>query len=366
MRKILFWLVCFVAPAVAEPRWSEQRAKTWYAEQPWLVGANYLPATAINQLEMWQPETFDPRRIDQELAWAEALGMNTMRVFLHDLLWQDPEGFSQRLNTFLNLCSQHKIRPTLVLFDSVWDPLPRPGRQRAPRPGVHNSGWVQSPGVPALRNPDEWPRLEAYVKGVVGTFQKDPRILAWDVWNEPDNTNDGSYKQTEARDKSQLVLALLPQVFAWAREANPTQPLTSGVWNGDWSSNARLKAMERTQLALSDVVSFHSYDPPAEFEKRLGWLTRYRRPILCTEYMARGRNSTFQGILPLCKRYRVGAYNWGLVAGKAQTHLPWDSWQKPYVNREPALWFHEVFRSDGRPYRPAEVEFIKRILAPQS
>jgi hypothetical protein len=353
-------MLTHAGPVLAGEKWSEQKANAWYQKQPWLVGSNYIPATAINELEMWQADTFDPQRIDTELGWAQSLGMNTMRVFLHDLLWQqDREGFKRRLDTFLGICEKHKIKPMLVLFDSCWDPNPVLGKQRAPRPGVHNSGWLQSPGRKALEEPDEYPRLEAYVKGVVGAFALDSRILAWDIWNEPDNTNNSSYG--DARVKVELALALLPQAFAWAREANPQQPLTSGPWKGDWSSTSKMDAMDRMQIYLSDIVSFHNYDAAEEFEKRINWLTRFRRPILCTEYMARGNKSTFQGSLPIAKKYKVAAINWGLVAGKTQTYLPWDSWQHPYTDREPAIWFHEVFRTDGSPYRADEVEFIKEI-----
>jgi hypothetical protein len=261
----------------------------------------------------------------------------------------------------LRICEKHNIKPMLVLFDSCWDPNPVLGKQRAPRPGVHNSGWLQSPGARALADPAEYPRLEAYVKGVVGAFARDSRILAWDVWNEPDNMNNGSYAKLEPKNKVELVLALLPQAFAWAREAGPQQPLTSGVWKGDWSSTEQMGAMERTQLYLSDVISFHNYDAPQEFERRVKWLTPYSRPILCTEYMARGNKSTFEGVLPVAKQYKVAAINWGLVAGKTQTYLPWDSWEHPYTDREPAIWFHEVFRTDGTPYRAEETELIKRI-----
>lgn len=344
-------------------RWSEKTSKEWYAQQPWLVGSNYIPATAINELEMWQAATFDPKRIDEELGWAQSLGLDTMRVFLHDLLWkQDPEGFKKRINVFLDIAQRHKIRPIFVLFDSCWDPNPKLGKQRAPRPGVHNSGWVQSPGADALKDPAEYPRLEAYVKGVVGAFATDKRILAWDVWNEPDNTNEGSYANLEPSNKVDLVMELLPRVFDWAREAGATQPLTSGVWHGDWSSLDKLGPMEKIQLAFSDVISFHSYDPPDEFEKRVVSLQQYQRPILCTEYMARGNGSTFQGTLPLAKKYHVAAINWGLVAGKTQTYLPWDSWKNPYTNREPAVWFHEIFRTNGQPYRQDEVDFIRAII----
>jgi len=137
--------------------------------------------------------------------------------------------------------------------------------------------------------------------------------------------------------------------------------LTSGVWKGGWPSADKLDAMEKIQIEMSDVISFHSYDKPEEFEKRSLWLQPYHRPILCTEYMARGNGSTFQGSLPIAKKYHVAAINWGLVAGKTQTYLPWDSWKHPYTDREPEVWFHEIFRTDGTPYRKDEADFIRSI-----
>ena len=363
------WSTCTLAAPPVTQRWSEKSANEWYSKQPWLVGSNYIPASAINELEMWQPDTFDPKRIDVELGWAESIGLNTMRVFLHDLLWQqDAAGFKKRIEIFLQIADKHHIKPLFVLFDSCWDPNPYLGKQHEPRPGVHNSGWVQSPGAKALEDSSQYPRLEAYVKGVVGAFAKDPRVLGWDVWNEPDNTNQGSYGELDAKNKVALVLMLLPKVFDWARETHPTQPLTSGVWKGGWSSPEKLDATEKIQIEMSDVISFHSYDKPEEFEKRIAWLQPYHRPIICTEYMARGNGSTFQGSLPIAKKYQVAAINWGLVAGKTQTYLPWDSWKHPYTDREPAVWFHEIFRTDGSPYRKEEVDLIRALTAspPQS
>jgi len=343
-------------------RWSEKQAADWYVKQPWLVGSNYIPANAINELEMWQSDTFDPKRIDLELGWAEAIGLNTMRVFLHDLPWQqDAAGFQKRIETFLQIAAKHHIKPLFVLFDSCWDPEPHLGKQHAPKPGVHNSGWVQSPGAKALQDPSQYPRLEGYVKGVVGAFAKDDRILGWDVWNEPDNGNGGSYKDLEPKNKNELVVALLPKAFAWARAAHPTQPLTSGVWKDDWSVPEKLGPGAKIQIDTSDVISFHSYDKPEVFEKRILSLQQYHRPLICTEYMARGNGSTFQGSLPIAKKYNVGAINWGLVAGKTQTYLPWDSWEHPYTDREPSVWFHEIFRTDGKPYSAEETELIKKL-----
>ncbi len=364
---LLFSTICFGQTT----RWTAAQANAWYAKEPFLVGANYAPANAINELEMWQADTFDPKTIDAELALAESLGMNTMRVFLHDLLWQDPAGFTKRLDQFLGICANHKIRPMLVLFDSCWDPHPKPGKQRDPQPGIHNSGWLQSPGADALTDVSQYPRLETYVKGVVGAFKNDRRILAWDTWNEPDNTNGNSYGKnnlkTELPDdrKVAIVEQLLPDVFRWCREAGATQPITSGPWiiggSHDWSNPAKWTPTEKVQFEQSDIITFHQYADAAALEKIIPVLQKMGRPVICTEYMARGVDSKFQTHLPIAKTAKVGMMNWGFVAGKTQTFLPWDSWQKPYVNgREPAVWFHEVYKQDRTPYDPAETAAIKK------
>ncbi len=345
-------------------RWTEAQANAWYAQQPWLVGANYIPRDAINQLEMWQAATFNPEEIDQELGWAQAIGMNTMRVFLHDLLWQqDPKGFQQRIDTFLAIAARHHIRPVFVIFDSCWDPSPKLGPQRPPIPGVHNSGWVQSPGMAALRDPGQYLRLEAYVKGVVGAFANDPRILAWDLWNEPDN-GDADYQTANAgQSKRKLVAKLLPQVFDWARSQHPIQPLTSGLFYGDWDDLSTLQPVPKIQLTQSDVISFHNYGWPEDFEKHVVELEKYHRPLLCTEYMARSAGSTFDTILPIAMKDHVAAINWGLVNGRTQTNFPWDSWQRPYVLMQPTVWFHDIFYPDGKPYRQHEVDLIRRLTS---
>ena len=349
------------------PRWTEQKANAWYAQQPWLVGSNYIPRSAINQLEMWQEPTFNPAQIDQELGWADSLGMNTMRVFLHDLLWQqDAAGFQKRIDQFLAIAQRHHIRPVFVLFDSCWDPLPHLGPQHPPIPGVHNSGWVQSPGAAALADEKQYPRLKAYVQGVVGAFAKDDRILAWDVWNEPGAVGFGSYAKEEPKDKAALVTALLPQVFAWAREVHPTQPLTSGVCCVDQSPDgANLGTLQQIQLRESDVITFHNYTWPEYFRREVGWLKKFNRPMICTEFMARSVGSTFDTILPIAKQERVGAINWGFVVGKTQTNLPWESWEHPYVLSQPPVWFHEVLCPDGTPYRQEEADLIRRLTGKQ-
>lgn len=362
------WLVGLVAAvaigwnpaAQARTRWTPAQANAWYEHEPWRIGSNYVPANAINQLEMWQADTFDPAAIDRELSWAQSLGMNTMRVFLHNLLWeQDSTGFLGRMDQFLVIAARHKIKPLFVLFDSCWDPEPRLGPQHPPIPGVHNSGWVQAPGRARLEDAAGYVRLREYVAGVVGAFASDSRVFGWDVWNEPDNPGGGNYPRQE--DKQRFVERLLGQVFDWARASNPTQPLTSGLWqHADWSP-AKLTTIEAIQVNESDVLSFHDYSWPETFTQRVLQLKHYDRPLLCTEYMARGNGSTFDGSLPVGKKFNVAMINWGFVDGRTQTRLPWDSWQRPYTLKEPAIWFHEVLRADGTPYRETEARLIRRL-----
>nr|WP_315158842.1 cellulase family glycosylhydrolase [uncultured Flavobacterium sp.] len=340
--------------------WTKEEANTWYANQPWLVGANFNPSSAINQLEMWQEDSFDPNEIDKELGWAEGIGMNVMRVYLHDLLHKDDaEGFYKRMDKYLTIANKHHIKTLFVLFDSCWDPFPVSGKQRAPKPFVHNSGWVQSPGQKALLDSTQTPRLEKYVTETVAHFKDDDRILGWDVWNEPDNMTGSAYGKVEIANKEDLVYKLLEKAFVWARSSNPSQPLTSGLWVGDWTGKG-MKPIFKLQVEQSDVISFHCYDKPADFVKRINELKQYGKPLLCTEYMARPNGSTFEGFLPIAKENKIAMINWGLVDGKSQTKFPWDSWTKKYTS-DPPVWFHEVFNTDGTPYKKSETDFIKKI-----
>lgn len=346
--------------SAAAGQWPADRANQWYQAQGWPVGANYITSTAINQLEMFSPGTYDPRRIDGELLAAQRIGFNTVRVFLHDLLWaQNRQGFQSRLAQFVAIAASHGIKPLFVFFDSCWDPHPRLGAQRAPARGVHNSGWVQSPGADRLTDPSYKPLLQQYVTGVMSQFRNDQRVLGWDLWNEPDNPSK-VYAKVERADKLDRVAELLPQVFQWARAVNAIQPLTSGVWQGNWSDPKQRSAIAGIQLDNSDVISFHSYADPAGFEARIAELAPLGRPIMCTEYLARPMGSTVEAILPIAKRHNVGAYNWGLVAGKTQTYLDWDSWDRPQRDG-PSVWFSDLLQPDGRPYRSGEIQAIQGL-----
>jgi hypothetical protein len=329
-----------VAGAVLGGQWTAEQANKWQAKQPWVVGANFLPSTAINQLEMWQAETWDPVTIDRELGWAEKIGMNTMRVYLHDLAYQaDPEGFKERMKSFLEIASKHKIRPLFVFFDDCWNPNPKIGKQPEPKKGVHNSGWVRSPGD-SQRTSSDFSRLKVYVQDVLKTFSRDKRVYLWDLYNEPGNSG-----------YDLKSVPLLNAVYDWAQEVRPSQPVSTGVWYGN-------ETLNKIQLERSDVVTFHNYNDAGSLAGQIASLKALGRPVICTEWMARGNNSRVLTHLQIFKKEGVAAINWGLVSGKSNTIFPWGS---PEGGSEPKLWFHDLFRQDGSAYDPAEIEEFKRL-----
>ncbi len=348
-------------------KWSTERINDWYDKQPWLVGCNYIPGTAINQLEMWQEETFDPETIDRELSWAAGLGMNTARVYLHDVAWTvDREGFMKRVDRFLSMAARHGIRPMLAIFDDCWYPDPKPGRQPEPRPGIHNSGWLQSPGIKAAVDRSQWERLEAYVKDVVTTFGKDGRVLVWDLYNELGNIFLDTLSLPAYRRVPKLAallarfyllpartLPLFKKTVEWARSCSPEQPLTASVWFAH-------PGLNREVTGASDIISFHNYKTPENLEKQIEQLKKHGRPILCTEYLARNSGSRFETFLPIFKREKIGCWNWGLVSGKTQTVY---SWADQGGGEEPEVWYHDIYRPDGNPFSNEEVDFIRKITA---
>ncbi|MDQ2862458.1 MAG: cellulase family glycosylhydrolase [Bacteroidota bacterium] len=342
-----------------QSRWSEDKINCWYTKNNWPIGCNYIPHNAINQLEMWQEDTFDPILINQELKWAYELGFNSIRVFLHHLVWdQNPATYLNRIEHFLAIANKYHIKTMFVLFDAVWDPFPKPGKQPDPKYYVHNSGWVQCPGFEVLNDGTKYDGLYEYVYGIVNHFKNDERVLFWDVFNEPDNNNIGSYKDDNySTTKAQLSMNLLRKAIGWIRRIDPIQPITMAPWQFQSGDSSLLTLLDNYMFSHSDIISFHCYEDKAGIEKRIIDLKSYNRPILCTEYMARPFNSTFREILPILRKYEVGAYNWGFVAGKSQTHCPWDSWQRAYTD-EPVLWFHDVLRPNGEPYDKAEVEYL--------
>lgn len=348
MKTKIIIVLCFFIASVADAqnaRWTIKQANDWYAKQGWLRGCNFQPSTAINQLEMFQEAGFDTATIDKELGWAQGLGMNVMRVYLHHLAWTaDKEGFKKRLNTYLNISSRHNIKTLFVFFDDCWNDTAWVGTQPEPKTGVHNSGWVRDPGTMIYSHPDTLKALEAYVKDVMGHFKNDQRILMWDLYNEPGNSKN-----------FMKSMPLLQSVFRWAKEVNPSQPITAGVWNND----EKFAALNKFQLHNSDIITYHNYNYVDHHQNAIDTLRKYSRPLICTEYMARRNGSLFSNIMPLLKKENVGAINWGFVSGKTNTIYAWDT---PMPDgKEPLLWFHDIYRKDGSAFSDYEIRFIKGV-----
>lgn len=356
---------------LSQQRWSKDKAWSWYNSHPWLAGTNFNPSTAINQLEFWQEDTYDRATIDQELKWSADLGLNMHRVYLHNLLWdQDQEGFLNRLEDFLSIADAYGIKTMFVLLDDVWYPVPKLGKQPEPIPHVHNSGWVQAPGAEILGDLTRHDELKPYIQGVISHFAKDKRVIAWDLYNEPDNrAEQPGRKELEVKNKDKYSYELLKKVFQWAREVNPSQPISSGIWKNDpnhWGTPDSMTVIDRFMMTQSDFINFHAYDDMDGVVKKVNELKKFERPMICTEYLARGRGNKFENVMQLFHDEKIGAINWGFVAGKTQTNYPWSSWNPDYPKKEPEIWHHEILRKDGTPYSVAEVTLIKELTGKNS
>ena len=180
-----------------------------------------------------------------------------------------------------------------------------------------------------------------YFLDIIGQFKDDNRVLLWDIYNEPGNSAHVSN-----------TLPLLRNSFMWARQANPSQPISSGVWNWDLS----FMELNNYQTSNSDIITYHIYKDVAETTQKILDMQAYGRPTICTEYMARPLSSNFITHIPLFYQNNVGTINWGLVKGRTNTIYPW--WSKE-GDPEPKIWFHDVFQPNGTAFDDQEISVIK-------
>ena len=343
---VLTVAVAFGTAFAEEPageRWSAERAEAWAKKNPWWCGVNYIPANAINYTEMWDKTGFSPEVIRKEFELLMGLGMNCVRFVMQYKVYEDdPEWFLNTLDRFLALCEAAKVRAMPIFFDDCAFGVntdPTIGRQPEPLPGWYAWAWSPSPGHTMVVDEREHVNLEKYVKAVMSRFRDDPRIFLWDLYNEPTNSRLG-----------QRSFPLLRKVFKWAREVNPSQPITSGTFNGDKALNAIL-------LENSDVVTFHCYANADATAARIKEMLAYGRPVICTEWMNRTRNSTVKDCLKLFADANVGCVAWGLVNGKTQTHLPWG--HRPEKLPYNGVWQHDFYHGDFTPYDQSEIDLIR-------
>jgi len=337
------------SPSMPSARWSVEQAWSWCNDQPWLCGFNYVPANSISYTEMWMAYAFDEALIDRELALAQTVGFNVLRVVLPFVVWEaEPEAFQHRFDTFLAICARHGLRVMPCFFDDcVFGAISDPefGQQPEVVAGWYANGWTPSPGHTRVRDPQQRPRLEQYVKAIMAQHRTDARVVCWDLYNEPGNSGMGDD-----------TLPLLTDAFRWAQTIDPQQPITSGYFGRDSNCNQFV-------LAASDVITFHNYDTPAELRQQIAGLKTHGRPLICTEWLNRPRASTVADCLPIFLEQRVGAIHWGLVNGRTQTHLPWG--HRPGA-AEPVLWQHDLYRvnSEGEyeVYDAQEIEQFRQAI----
>ena len=323
--------------------WSIEKANDWYKSNAWILGFNYVPSTAVNSTEMWQSESFDVKTMDKELAAASLIGYNSCRVFLQYIVWQhEGEKFTNNFERFLTICKNNKLNVLPIFFDDCAFSGREPylGKQDDPKPGIHNSGWTASPGFTIADDAFCQENLKLYVQSIINKYKNDERILAWDLYNEPGNSN------REAKSHQ-----LLRNAFTWARECSPSQPLTTGIW--------AYKDFDKIVLELSDIISFHDYTNIEITKNRIAMLKKYERPMICTEWLHRPNDNTFNSHMPLYKSENIGIYQWGLVNGKTQTYLNWD--KEKNKEEMPKIWQHDIFTRDLKPYSEVEIKLIKKI-----
>ena len=354
-------------------RWSEADANAWWSSKPWICGFNFLPSSAVNFLEMWHRDTFDKATIERELGWASEIGFNAFRINLHYLVWKhDRGGLWERLDWVMGLAEGLGIATVPCPFDDCgfggFEPVYGP--QPDPVPGVHNGRAVASPGRAMLLEAGEWAGFEAYVRDLVGSFRTDRRVLFWDLYNEPGNRMifEPGRSRLHHPDFSGASKRLMQACFAWSREAAPDQPLTVGAWTTPppgSTDDPYQTDIDRAALALSDIVTFHAYWDTEHVRRFIDYLSAFNRPMLCTEWMARPVGSRIADQLELFRSRSVGCFQWGLVKGRTQTHLPWpdDLVEAHGGDADRSIWFHDILDADGNPYDEAEVAALRESVS---
>lgn len=313
-------------------RWSAEKAWQWYLERPWVMGINYVPSNTLHAIELWQEDTCEEvmKTVRSEFDLMESVGLNGVRMFLPFHQWyHERNGYMDRLERFLDELGARGITMMPVLYnDCVGFGRPAQVQPQATHGWQkydigHHGGHRENPFTGecartgwCLWDEPEWhPVLEEYLRDMIGRFGKDQRIYAWDIWNEPGNSN-----------RHDMSIPYIKRSFEVAREMNPIQPLTAGPWSypADFGqiSGADVEKVQRVALDESDIVTFHQYESIDRVRQVVDTLKKEGRPMLNTEWLNRVLDNQVRDNLPLYHDEGIGSYSWGLVAGKSQHFLP--------------------------------------------
>lgn len=350
-------------------KWSIEAINRWYDAQPWTTGINFYPSTAINQAEIWQEHDHERMFTDigKELSLAKSIGFTSLRTIFPFELWRvSPEVYFRHVDEFLALCDVFGLSVMPVLFDDccVVKELYQPmqfGKQPDPVPGYFGGSPItcfettSEMGYNVTDEPGMEEVVECYIRELMEHYRSDKRVYAWNVWNEPGNSN--------RRSRS---LAMMRNVFDWLRKYDVSQPLTADVFAAACDfPDEYLRAprtgteIELAAIDLSDVISYHYYGDYLHMRQYIECLRIYQRPLLCTEWLHRPMRSFIQTHLPLLKRERVGSYFFGFVNGKMQFNEPWE-YLKVRKDMDLTLWMHDIYHKDFTPYDPEEIAVITK------
>ncbi len=312
-------------------------------------GANYVPSYASTSVGMWKD--FDPQVIDRELALARRLSLNSVRVFLPYVVYEDdPQTFLKHVERFVELSASHNIRPMFVLFDSCFGDEPSLDKADSPT-------WVNNPGYSRIGK-EHWPRIERYASDVVGSFRGDSRVLMWDIMNEP--MADFAHVTRKERD---AIWEFCRHFCAFVKKHDPNKPITVG--------HAVVEYIPKT-IDLVDVASVHSYSPYAEWldndlDLAFTYADRAGKPVIVSEFGNPGAGQPYEMALDVIERRKIGFYFWELMIAKVQFREMSGLVYPDGTIREPAavarLLGFPVKQQGGIPLKPApDTSELKRLL----
>ena len=350
-------------------RWREKQAWEWYNSRPWIRGCNYMSASCANRIDQWQGLHFDEylEETEKELSLMRDLGFNSVRLILEYVVWEkEHDEFLKRFERYIALLDKYGISCTIVLANDCMPPktelwkMPDVGEQHYDW-GYHGGRKHSQHGRHNCPAPhyyfDDEALCEKYfemVKEIVTIYKDDPRILMWDLFNEPGNSN-----------REGITMPYLVRMFETVRKINPSQPLTVAAW---WFDPKDFHTSELNQYALenSDIITYHNYSTYEEHIRVIKHLKSYNRPIINTEWLARCTGNTVFDNFPLFYLENIGCYNWGFVAGKYQTYEPYEGhWQWYNDDKNAPIdftkWFHDLYRPSHKPYDPKETELIRKF-----
>lgn len=350
-------------------QWTKEKAWKWYNSMPWIRGFNGLPSNCVNRIAMWQEynhkEVFE--QIEREFILAKETGFNCVRAVIQFEVWYyEHDSFMDNLEEYFCLADKHGLMVMLVLGNDCTVPkdhfIPvKFGEQKVDwgyhsgiKKGPHAGGYDQT-GYCLLDEDEFRDKHFEMVDELARKYAKDERLFVWDVWNEPGNGNRGM-KSAEAMKK----------YFEIIRSYDQIQPLTADCW---WVNQERKPKDEIQTLAveLSDIITFHSYNPAWIMVEIIEGLSEYGRPLINNEWLNRLDGCNVADVLPLLYAKRVGSLHWGLMAGFSQTYEPYGSYYSEYIkensNVDLTKWQHDIYRFNGLPYDKKEIEIFKSICA---